>query len=566
MKQILIFLFCQILSLAAISQSSGNEYDMRAFRYNGASDTNKKHWSIKKLPANGPAVYTQGNEKWVGQFKNGHLDGSFIVFDADENLLLEGEAHLDTILQATQYRMLKWGKRVVLSAGAIEETQYTNKPVFTGQWKNGTWMSGRHYLYDLDEYVGPILKGYTEAWFDEKGKPSRQISNYLRLENSEEVYLFSYQETPDAVITRFRKNGSVLSTESIDPKFNEKVFRLFWEPGNAEKIVYEEARGKSYIYTYKDGSHNYAVQGWLTVQYTDGHCSKRLYDLYNKEVPGVTWTLPATGHGERSDTLNFREIPWKGGTYKGSVVNDRPNGWGRFYKSPRRFTEGFFKDGQMMGYALELSYLYDSDGYFSILKDGVPSSDHETTDVAAIAKQNQAELNRLYAQMEESARPKPLPGPKRIIDWNTELGWVKWSDFTYSYGTPIPLHELKRDMVMMHNGHLKVVADPPAIGMRTILFYGGQYSGNSYTVPANVPTVIVFPEISSATESLTAPCVVCGGTGTSLTPAKDEHGDYLYQYGGLKYQGGEIYSTYYQEVHSGTCTACMGRGRIATVK
>ncbi len=78
--------------------------DMKYFQFTTDGYPSKRpdymKWSGKKMPT-GEASFTDYlQQRWVGNFIKGRLQGSFTVFDKDSMLILQGTAYMDTVTEA----------------------------------------------------------------------------------------------------------------------------------------------------------------------------------------------------------------------------------------------------------------------------------------------------------------------------------------------------------------------------------------------------------------------------------------------------------------------------------
>lgn len=551
---------------------------MREFHFLGAEDTRKGAWDKKRLPVSGPAVYTgQNNWKWVGNYENGHLNGSFYVLDERGYLLLEGEAKMDTIVRGTQYLTNTWTERVVLDNGAaIGKNHLITLPIYSGSWKNRKWYSGRQFTYRQDDYSGPKQAGYIEAIFDETGSPSLAIYEYAKKDVyfDSTYYLYSFKDRKNGTRFSYRVDGSLQETCLYDSLTADLIIKEIYFPptNNTEGIAWMEAPAGNYpsrynfgsFFEYPDGKTYHEIKGWLHIQYKDGRCSKVLYDMSGKPIPGARWDLPATSSGIRPDSLNFSAIAWKGGNYYGSVLNGLPNGWGRWLKEGNnRVIEGYFAGGEPKGIAAEMQgYRYARDKYFAVLQDGQVNTNFKILDPEAEVlerKRQEAALRESYAALERLNKPTPLPGPKRIISWNASEGTVTWSDYTITRGKQIPPMEVKAGMIMMHQNRIQVVQYAPMASLRTIVYYGNQKI-NSYTWSPNVQTVTIYPELEPFKSSFIGQCSNCMGKGKTLLRVYNGQGDQLYNYKGVKQIQHNYYHIYEPALVEGKCATCEGSG------
>lgn len=554
------------------------KYGMREFHFDGAGDTRKGAWDKKKGPINGPAVYTaRNNWKWVGSFENSHLNGTFYVLDEKGSLLLEGEARMDTVIRGTQYYLTPWSLRVVMAnGGAVGRDTTTNVAIFSGAWKNKRWYAGRLHTYRMDDYKGPILGGYQEAVFDSTGEPALNIDIYSK-ENpyyDSTYYLYSRQASKNSACYYYRPDGSLKEVCQMDSLNKYRIIREIYYPPttNKEGIAWMEAPSgnlpaRDYFgsfFEYTKGDLNHFIKGWLHTQYKDGHCTKTLYGIDGKPVPGASWLLPATRSGIRPDSLNFASIEWKGGRYYGSVTDNKPDGWGRWIKQGNnRLVEGLFRNGEPVGLSAETQDGFMTESkYFAVLRDGKVSTDFAINDpvAEALAKQKQEdELRKLYEERDRLNKPPPLPGPKRVISWNADQGTVTWSDYSITRGKQINPMDVKAGMIMMHNYRIQVVQYAPMASLRTIVFYGTSKQ-NSYTWSPNVQTITVYPELEPYISSFIGTCSNCNGRGKVMLKVYNGRGEQLYNYKGLKQINHDFFNVYEPVMREGNCNACEGSG------
>ncbi len=569
-----VSLIMLLLCWSQLAAQGVNPY-MKPFFFSGSMDKNKKNWSTKKIPVTGTATYTSpvNGEKITGNFEKGHLNGAFTLHDKAGNLMLEGDARMDSIILGTQYQPMTLYKGIFDS---LTGTWINNMmmPIFTGHWKNNKWHSGRYYE-NVNYGTGlPYCLTYTDAGFDENGYPKENIYTYALKKYPTDMtyYPYAYIEKPGTLKYYYRADGSLKETELWDIHKSQLYRETYYpEPENKEGIAYLQnplgtrmpgGAFKGFAFSYPDGSFSFDIRGWLHTQYKDGHCRKTLYGHDGKPVPGIQWDLPVLTPGVRPDSVNYADIYWNNKRYKGGVLQGKPNGWGRYFIEENQVLEGYFKEGVPIGYAAALNDYTDSRKYFAVYKDGQLNTQYKVLDdvaMAAAQKKIYDEQKRQEAERERLSRPAPLPGPKRVVSWSVSEGYAKWSDHTVTYGTDINWKMVKPGMVMMHNNRVQVVQLPPSITNRMIFFYGVG-KAHEYTVSQGWETVRIYPELESLKTSFVGTCNFCYGSGIYTGYVKNKEGNISKVYLGTKQIQHNVYDIYGPITTKGTCSACSGTG------
>ncbi len=383
--------------------------DMKYFQFTTDGYPSKRpdymKWSGKKMPT-GEASFTDYlQQRWVGNFIKGRLQGSFTVFDKDSMLILQGTAYMDTVTEAIQYKVeVNWSKKI--DSSYYNKGRLVSVPVFSGTWKNGKWYAGRWFTnITNDQNNPPRRQNYIDAAFGEDGYPVGIVEEYTEIYLQPGKYYLhfvgSYKDGSHDGFCQYFYDKGIISKPGV--KRNKGNYKGNWRkytfPDDKTDILYTEAHWQNFIYN----TSNEPTNGWVHFQYKDGHCEKVLYGQDGKPIAGSKFVLPVIYKGIRPDSSNFQAMMWKGLLYSGSVEDGKPNGWGK-WGDERQFREGFFMDGKLVGVSDRIEYTVYEDriDYFAVYLDGNPS-----TDIAAFIPRAE-EIKKAQEKYANSPKQDPV--------------------------------------------------------------------------------------------------------------------------------------------------------------
>lgn len=508
-----------------------------------------KKWSGKKNPTGNAEFTDWKGQKWVGNFTNGQINGSFSMFDKDGVLILQGRAIMDSITEATQFvstQFVTWTDEKKTGVTA----QNVPVPVYSGTWKNQKWYVGRWFSDIWSEYnMKPRTMKYIDATFGEDGYPEGEVEVLIALRQSPDSFYLFYKGglqkgQYDGMGSYYLKDGTMYKTGASVKGISVGTWRGYPPIGNKENILYLEAH-RNFYFRYNEGTERLEVTGWLHTQYIDGHCTKTFYDNYNKQVQGFRHVLPSNNSGIRPDSMNYETIYWNGHLFSGTVVNGKPNGWGKlFTNTGRTFVEGLFKDGVSIGPSAELGYSNtDVPEYVAIYNDGKPVPGFNVFDpVGEELKKNAAEAKKRADEYAKIANEPvnllrrgdviKLGGKKYTVvsdPWDEKglfknyRGWVELTDdMILRVGTPFEKTGERNSVITKtctRCGGRGIVDVYKTI---KVLLRGGNYSTyQQYTGANTMPREVTVALSDPVYETKLIPhgtstCPVCNGEGKIL--------------------------------------------------